>query len=133
MDFHRRKMHEIAKGRSTFYFNRSKSSFVTIHHKPPEHKKIEDENAKLFDRLDAIRKKKVKNQQHGHKKSLVLMQQKGELEKAERENSRLTDALKNTKASISKQKQSQWYENNRKFCENISKYKKNKYIDWSKW
>ena len=57
------------------------------------------------------------------------MQQKGELEKAERENSRLTDALKNTKASISKQKQSQWYENNRKFCENISKYKKNKYIE----
>ena len=57
------------------------------------------------------------------------MQQKGELEKAERENSRLTDALKNTKASISKQKQSQWYENNCKFCENISKYKKNKYIE----
>ena len=47
MDFHYRKIDEIDRGRSTYYFNRSKSSFVTINHKPPEYKKIEDENAKL--------------------------------------------------------------------------------------
>ena len=79
MDFHHRKIDEIARGRSTYYFNRSKSSFVTINHKPPEYKKIEDENAKLFNRLDEIRKKKARNFQPENKKSLVLMHKKEEL------------------------------------------------------